>query len=98
MNRRIYKPGEGSTTLSVNLGPDGSEQAIQPFPLDRLPPAAAAMARAIAKTERTPEALAGCCVLGTLSASIGAGLQAKSGPQRVTRGNLYLVASAATGS
>ena len=33
------------------------------------------MAEAIARTERTPETLAGCCGLGILSASIGAGLQ-----------------------
>ena len=56
------------------------------------------MAEAIARTERTPETLAGCCVLGILSASIGAGLQITSGPNRVTRGNLYIMASAESGS
>ena len=56
------------------------------------------MAQAIARTERTPETLAGCCTLGILSASIGAGLQVKSGPDRVTRGNLYVLASAESGS
>ena len=56
------------------------------------------MAEAIARTERTPETLAGCCVLGFLSASIGAGLQVTSGPNRVTRANLYIMASAESGS
>jgi hypothetical protein len=36
--------------------------------------------------------------LGILSASIGAGLQVTSGPNRVTRGNLYIMASAESGS
>ena len=56
------------------------------------------MAEAIARTERTPETLAGCCVLGILSASIGAGIQIASGPGRKTRGNLYIMASAESGS
>ena len=72
--------------------------AAKPFPLHSLPPAVEAMARAIAEAERAPESLAGCCVLGILSAAIGAGLQVRSGPQRVTRGNLYIVASAESGS
>jgi hypothetical protein len=56
------------------------------------------MARAIENVERTPESLAGVCVLGILSASIGAGLAVRSGPERMTRGNLVLVASAESGS
>ncbi len=77
---------------------DEREEIVSPFPLQHLPPAAQAMAAAIAHTERTPETLAGCCVLGFLSASIGAGLQVASGPNRVTRGNLYIVPSAESGS
>jgi hypothetical protein len=45
-----------------------------------------------------PKPLAGCCVLGFLSASIGAGLQVTSGPNRVTRANLYIMPSAESGS
>ena len=56
------------------------------------------MAAAICMTERVPSALAGCCVLGILSASIGSGLQVKSGPDRKTRGNLYILGSAESGS
>lgn len=92
---RIYKPNSGATANGAgNPGIDEGEEKILPFPLQHLPPAARAMAEAIARTERTPETLAGCCVLGFLSASIGAGLQVKSGPDRVTRANLYIGASA----
>ena len=56
------------------------------------------MAAAIARVERTPETLAGICVLGNTSMAIGAGLQIASGPNRHTRGNLYLVGSAESGS
>jgi hypothetical protein len=77
---------------------DEREETASPFPLQHLPPAAQAMAAAIARTERTPETLAGCCILGILSASIGAGLQVASGPNRVTRGNLYIMPSAESGS
>ncbi|MCW5552651.1 MAG: DUF3987 domain-containing protein [Verrucomicrobiae bacterium] len=79
-----------------HLGADGDDS--NPFPLHCLLPAAADMARAIALTERTPETLAGCCVLGIMSASIGAGLQITSGPNRVTRGNLYIMPSPESGS
>lgn len=74
------------------------EEPIRPFPLHCLPSKAQAMALAICKTERVPETLAGVCVLGFLSASIGRGLQVQSGPERFTRGNLYIVASADSGS
>lgn len=111
---RIYRPGKppgmwiplpaNETTPSggngSGTGHPGAEagEDVKPFPLACLPPAAADVARAIAHTERTPEALAGCCALGIVSASIGAGLQVKSGPDRVTRGNLYLMVSAESGS
>lgn len=92
---RIYQPGNPMTEEHQTPTEDDE---LEPFPLDCLPPAAAGMARAIARTERTPETLAGCCVLGILSASIGAGIEVKSGPNRTTRGNLYLMPSAESGS
>ena len=98
---RIYKPGSSTTATAsnvVNPEPHETEEKTLPFPLEHLPPAVREMAEAIARTERTPETLAGCCVLGILSASIGAGLQIKSGPNRMTRGNIYLLASAESGS
>jgi hypothetical protein len=45
-----------------------------------------------------PEALAGLDVLGILSASIGAGVRIKSGPNRETPGNLFILASAESGT
>ena len=95
----IYKPASGQA--ANNAGQPGlgeGEEKILPFPLQHLPPAARAMAEAIARTERTPQTLAGCCVLGFLSASIGAGIAVKNGPNRTARGNLAIMASAASGT
>ncbi len=69
-----------------------------PFPLHCLPPACEAMARAICETVRVPESLPGCCILGLVSGAIGKGLEVKSGSNRVTRGNLYILPSAESGS
>jgi len=74
------------------------DHELQPFPVDCLPGTAGDMARAIATAERVPESLTGCCVLGILSAAIGAGLEVRSGAQRKTRGNLFILASAQTGT
>lgn len=68
------------------------------FPFHCLPPTVEAMAKAISETERIPASLAGCCTLAILSASTGSGLQVRSGPDRFTRGNLYILASAESGS
>ena len=98
-SNHIYKPGSAATAEGAGQpGLAEGDEKIPPFPLQHLPPAARDMAEAIARTERTPETLAGCCVLGILSASIGAGLQVTSGPNRVTRGNLYIMPSAESGS
>lgn len=97
-SNRIYKPGSGAVARGAGQTGDEGEEKISPFPLQHLPPAARAIAEAVIRTERTPETLAGCCILGFLSASIGAGLQVRSGPSRMTRGNLYLMPSAESGS
>jgi len=76
----------------------GDELTLQPFPTDCLPAAAGEMARAIAVAERVPESLTGCCVLGILSAAIGAGLQVQSGAQRMTRGNQFILGSGESGT
>ena len=78
-----------------------SESAIvqpQSFLLRCLPPVCHAMAGAICDIVRVLESLSGCCVLGILSAAIGKGLQIRSGANRVTRGNLYVLPSAESGS
>ena len=99
---RSYKPGETAKGQGGHSRKgaehSGDETEAKPFPLHCLPPSVVAMARVIAETERTPASLAGCCTLGILSAAIGAGLRVRSGPDRFTRGNLYLVASAESGS
>ena len=104
---RIFKPGTrrpdteqkpDSGHGSNGAGHHSGEPEAKPFPLHTLPESVAAMARAIADTERTPAALAGVCTLGFLSASIGRGLQIQSGPARFTRGNVYLLGSAESGS
>lgn len=74
------------------------EPAATPFPADALPPAMAAFVTAVSRCERVPIALPAVCALGVASAAIGAGLEVVSGPNRVTRGNLYLLASAESGS
>ena len=81
-------------------GPTSSPEItqLQPFPVRCLFPVCEAMTRVICDTIRVLESLPGCCILGILSAAIGRGLQVKSGPNRVTRGNLYILASAESGS
>ena len=77
---------------------DEPGEAAEPFPLHCLPLLVEAMAKEVCATERVPESLVGCCALGILSASIGAGLAVRSASNRVTRGNIYLLASAESGS
>ncbi|MBK1835675.1 DUF3987 domain-containing protein [Roseibacillus ishigakijimensis] len=56
------------------------------------------MAAEIGKTALVPESLAAINVLGFLSASIGAGLLVKSGSERTTSANLYLLGIAESGT
>lgn len=104
MTSRIYKPTQQPRALEKpqhgqprSATAHDSDEA-KPFPLRTLPKPVADMAQAIADTERTPVSLAGVCTLGFLSAAIGKGLDIQSGPDRRTRGNLYLLASAESGS
>jgi hypothetical protein len=54
--------------------------------------------KGVSTTNHTPDALAGTCALGILSAAIGKGLIVKSMPNMTTSANLYLLAGAKTGS
>lgn len=74
------------------------EPEAAPFPVNALPPTMALLVSAVARCERVPLALPGVCALGVISAAIGAGLEVTSGPNRATRGNLFLLASAESGS
>ena len=93
----IYKPGSAAAA-NTPLNSDDADEKIAPFPLEHLPPVARAMADAVVRVHRTPETLAGCCVLGILSASIGAGLEVPSHDNRTARGNLFIAASAHSGA
>lgn len=104
---KIYKPGGagGATPAHTSNGTKHHKSTsgvdirqAAPFPLHCLGETFYAMGKAVCATERVPDSLAGCCALGILSASIGAGLQVQSGESRVTRGNLYILASAESGS
>jgi hypothetical protein len=70
-----------------------------PFPLHCFPPIAGMMAKEIARVSTSGnEALAAACVLGVASASLGAGLQVSTGGGRTTKGNLYILAIAPSGT
>jgi hypothetical protein len=83
--------------LSAEISPE-EEQTVVPFPTSSLPPVLAEFVSAIAKAERVPEALPGCCVLAAIAAAIGTGLDIQSGPDQRTRGNIYVLATADSGS
>ena len=68
------------------------------FPTDCLPEVVANQIRESARIQRVPESLPGVCVLGIVSAATGSKLKVKSGPERNTRGNLYLIVGARSGS
>ena len=87
-----------SETKTDGAKRDEPNDAGETFPLHCLPPLVEAMAKEVCATERVPESLVGCCALGILSASIGDGLAVQSASNRVTRGNIYLLASAESGS
>ena len=89
---------EIATPVIDGANRDEPSEAAEPFPLHCLPSLIEAMAKEVCATERVPESLVGCCALGILSASIGAGLAVQSASNRVTRGNIYVLASAESGS
>ena len=74
------------------------ESEIQDFPTAVLPPVLADMVKEVARITQTPESMAGCLILGIISASIGKGIKLKGQAKRVTSGNLYLLLSAESGT
>lgn len=93
--------GEGAPCEAVSVCDDECEdQARQeePFPLDALPDMMRAMATEGARVSLAPVTLTACCALGAVSASIGGGLEVASGGERRTRGNLFLLPVAASGT
>ena len=96
MNAEVVRAFEGFAGSAG--GQELENKNTKTFPLASLPPLVEAMAKEVCATERVPESLVGCCALGILSASIGAGLAVQSASNRVTRGNIYVLASAESGS
>lgn len=96
-NLRVYDPTAQQTPIASGVE-DIVPQPSSPFPTHCLPPVAQRMATAIAGAVGVPESLSGPAILGVLSASIGTGLEVRSGPVRTSRANLYIVVSAESGT
>ena len=71
---------------------------IRDFPTAVLPPILGNMVKEVARITQTPESMAGCLILGIISASIGKGIKLKGHAKRVTSGNLYILISADSGT
>jgi hypothetical protein len=80
------------------LPDETDEPEAAPFPVDALPPAMAGLIVAASRCVHVPLAMPAVCVLGAVSAAIGAGLEIISGPDRTTSANLFLLASGESGS
>ena len=99
-------PSVGSSPIEIQMTPvlapsqvlDADDPAPAEFPLDALPASLATLVSAVSQTERVPLALPAVCALAVTSAAVGAGLTVASGPSRTTRGNLFLLVSAESGS
>ena len=94
----IYDPNSTNAVSNQDVLKSDPNDFLEQMPLYLLPKPFADMAEAIVLSARVPPSLAGCCVLGALSASIGSGLRVKSGPDRYSHSNLYILASASSGS
>ena len=73
-------------------------ESLEQMPIDLFPDPFGHMAENIVSTAMVPSSLAGCCVLSAMSASIGSGLRVESGPDQYSRANLFILASAKSGS
>ncbi len=91
-------PPPRAISNSLPALPEEDEPEATPFPVDCLPPIMAGIVAAVSRCERVPLALPGVCALGIVSAALGAGLEVVSGANKVARGNLFLLASAVSGS
>ena len=99
--RELYPGSEWTGRLTFAgevLGEDAEEDEL-PFPMHCLPGIAGEMARQIARvTTAQNEPLAAASCLGIISAAIGAGIEVRTGGERRTRGNLYTLPIAASGT
>ncbi len=90
----------GSDPSDIEITPpeDPSEQKPIEFPLHAFPKLAQQVIEEICEALLVPPQLVGCAVLGVLSAAVGAGIRVQSSPSRFTRGNLYILAVAESGT
>jgi hypothetical protein len=98
--RELYAGNQwnGRLTFAGDVLCEDEEDEL-PFPMHCLPGIAGEMARQIARvTTAQNEPLAAASCLAVVSASIGAGLEVGTGGERRTRGNLYALAIAASGT
>ena len=94
----IYDPHSTEVNSDADVLEHPVNDTSEQMPLSLLPEPFKQMSEAISHSARVPQSLAGCCVLGALSASIGSGLRVRSGADRFTHANLYIMASATSGS
>lgn len=98
-------PGEIAARLAelaqdILPEPDEAPPALArlPFPTDVLPEPLQSMVRGAARQTNAPESLCAAAGLGISSASMGSAYAVQSGQGRETRGNLYLLAFADSGT
>ncbi|QIF02436.1 DUF3987 domain-containing protein [Roseimicrobium sp. ORNL1] len=77
---------------------NGEDTGIAAFPLDCLPGRIRYMVEAGAEHSLVPVELAASCALAVLSACLGSGLELTNGAGRRTRGNLFILPIAASGT
>lgn len=74
------------------------EEWEREFPLDCLPIAMRQIAEEASRSTLAPVSLSAACVLGTVSAALGAGLEIATGGGESLRGNLFIMAAAESGT
>lgn len=77
---------------------DNGEIGSHPFPVSLLPPILRFIATEAANSERVPVAITAAAAIATASAAIGAGLALRSGANRLTHANLYMIVAAKSGT
>jgi hypothetical protein len=91
-------PSRDAPMGAENVG-DETEEKNTSFPIEALPPVARAMTEEIARVSTSGNVpLASLCVIGITSAALGGGITLSSGGERQTKGNLYILGIAESGS
>jgi Protein of unknown function (DUF3987) len=94
-----FEPEPPAVAMMSDDGePEEAAETEEPFPLDATPEPMRSMIAEAARVSLAPDVLTGCCALAAVSAAIGGGLEVDSGGERRTRGNLYLLPVAASGT